>query len=60
MKVECDCGEMMNPVVDENGKLEFWYPVVTLMYMGQKRFEGSGFYFDCPGCGKTITVIPKH
>jgi|WetSurMetagenome_2_1015567.scaffolds.fasta_scaffold09238_8 hypothetical protein len=59
MKVICDCGTEMTPVVDENGKLEYWFPVVTLHFMGRMSFEGRGFFFDCPKCKQAVVVSPR-
>ena len=56
MKVICDCGTEMEPVVDSTGAPEVWYPVVTLYYMGKAAFEGRGFYYDCPKCKVAVTL----
>ena len=61
MRMICDCGTEMEYVADKAGDPEFWFPVVSITFMGLKRFEGSGFFFCCPDkkCNKAVVVIPK-
>lgn len=61
MRMICDCGTEMKYVADEAGDPEFWFPAVTLSFMGLVRFEGKGFFFCCPNkeCNKAVVAIPK-